>query len=64
MARLITKSTRQRMLRVSSREMVSVKPEHVGKELIAPLASLFLEVITKAPASHHLEERDVALVAY
>ena len=35
-----------------------------AKEFITPLASFFLEVVTKAPASHHLEECNVAPVAY
>ena len=46
------------------RKMIGVKSEHLGKKLEAPFAALLLEVVSKAPASHHLEKCKVALIAH
>ena len=45
-------------------EMIPVESENVSKELVTPLASFFLKIITKAPAAHHLKECNVASVTY
>ena len=45
-------------------KVIGVKSEYVCKKLKAPFATVFLEIISEAPASHHLEESKMALVAY
>ena len=44
-------------------QMIRIKAKHFRQQLKAPLAAFFLKIIAQAPASHHLEEGDVALVA-
>ena len=46
----------------SCSQMIGIKAENLGKQFKAPLASFFLKVITKAPASHHLKKGYMALV--
>ena len=48
----------------SCRKMFPVKSEYSGEKFITPLTSVFLKIISKAPASHHLKERHMALVSY
>ena len=45
-------------------QMIPVKSKNLCKKLEAPLTSFFLEIVSKAPATHHLKEGNVALIAY
>ena len=45
-------------------KMIPVEAVYFGKKFIAPFASVFLEIISQAPASHHLEKCNMASVAY
>ena len=48
----------------SGSQMIRIKSEHLGQQFKTPLAAFLLKIISKAPASHHLEEGYMAFVAY
>ena len=42
--------------------MIRIKAKQLRQQFKAPLATFFLEIIAKAPASHHFKESAMALV--
>ena len=44
-------------------QMISVKTVYLCQQFKTPFGTLFLEVITKAPASHHFKESHMACIA-
>jgi len=48
----------------SGSQMIRIKSEHLGQQFKTPLTTFLFKIITKAPASQHLEEGYMALVTY